>query len=307
MKIILSRKGFDAGNAGIPSPIMPDGALVSMPIPRGGGRCYSYDDLFFRQQSLGSIIRQLEGGSLPFEDEDHKDEAHADPDLDQGRLPREHGWRQVFGQAKQDQTHLKNQGVKEGDLFLFFGWFRSTEIDPEKGLQYLRPYQDIHCIFGWLQVDVFPQVNSQSAKSLPGWVQQHPHVADPDAFHPNNSIYIATEQLSLGGVDLPLPGGGTFPRFSPSLRLTKPGSPNRSEWALPKWFYPEGGRPRLSYHPNLSSWSVESDRVILKSARRGQEFVLDTGFYPEAISWARSLFAPTQGDAEQDREEMNLN
>ena len=33
MKIILSRKGFDSSNGGIPSPIMPDGTLISMPIP----------------------------------------------------------------------------------------------------------------------------------------------------------------------------------------------------------------------------------------------------------------------------------
>ena len=33
MKIILSRKGFDAEYGGQPSPILPDGTLLSMPIP----------------------------------------------------------------------------------------------------------------------------------------------------------------------------------------------------------------------------------------------------------------------------------
>ena len=33
MKIILSRKGFDSSNGGCPSPILPDGTLLSMPIP----------------------------------------------------------------------------------------------------------------------------------------------------------------------------------------------------------------------------------------------------------------------------------
>ncbi|MBO4456467.1 MAG: hypothetical protein J5802_01965 [Butyrivibrio sp.] len=33
MKIILSRKGFDSTNGGCASPIMPDGTLLSMPIP----------------------------------------------------------------------------------------------------------------------------------------------------------------------------------------------------------------------------------------------------------------------------------
>jgi len=33
MKVILSRKGFDSKNGGMPSPILPDGTLLSLPIP----------------------------------------------------------------------------------------------------------------------------------------------------------------------------------------------------------------------------------------------------------------------------------
>ena len=33
MKIILSRKGFDSGYGGIASPVLPDGTLLSLPIP----------------------------------------------------------------------------------------------------------------------------------------------------------------------------------------------------------------------------------------------------------------------------------
>ena len=33
MKVILSRKGFDSSNGGCPSPILPDGTLLSLPIP----------------------------------------------------------------------------------------------------------------------------------------------------------------------------------------------------------------------------------------------------------------------------------
>ena len=32
-KIILSRKGFDSGCGGYPSPILPDGTIISLPIP----------------------------------------------------------------------------------------------------------------------------------------------------------------------------------------------------------------------------------------------------------------------------------
>lgn len=37
MKIILSRKGFDSSNGGQPNPIMPDGTLLSLPIPDPDG------------------------------------------------------------------------------------------------------------------------------------------------------------------------------------------------------------------------------------------------------------------------------
>ncbi len=33
MKIIISRKGFDSGSGGYPSPILPSGELCSLPIP----------------------------------------------------------------------------------------------------------------------------------------------------------------------------------------------------------------------------------------------------------------------------------
>lgn len=33
MKVVLSRKGMDSRAGGIPSPILPDGTLLSLPIP----------------------------------------------------------------------------------------------------------------------------------------------------------------------------------------------------------------------------------------------------------------------------------
>ena len=36
MKFILSRKGFDSSNGGIASPILPDGTMLSLPIPVSG-------------------------------------------------------------------------------------------------------------------------------------------------------------------------------------------------------------------------------------------------------------------------------
>ena len=50
----------------------------------------------------------------------------------------------LFGQAGMAQRELDNLGVGEGDLFLFFGWFRDFHSQKKT---------DYHHIFGWFQVD----------------------------------------------------------------------------------------------------------------------------------------------------------
>ena len=45
MKVILSRKGFDSVNGKMPSAIMPNGDLVSMPIPSPGDAMVRREDI----------------------------------------------------------------------------------------------------------------------------------------------------------------------------------------------------------------------------------------------------------------------
>ena len=47
MKIILSRKGFDSASGGLCNPILPDGTLLSMPIPGTSKNPVYYKDLHF--------------------------------------------------------------------------------------------------------------------------------------------------------------------------------------------------------------------------------------------------------------------
>ena len=58
MKIILSRKGFDSGYGGMPSPILPDGTMLSMPIPSNGD-LVKYCNLYHQGLSYRDIICQL--------------------------------------------------------------------------------------------------------------------------------------------------------------------------------------------------------------------------------------------------------
>jgi hypothetical protein len=294
MKIILSRKGFDSSNGGYASPIMPDGRLLSLPIPvmANGEDGISYADLMFDGQPLSETINQLSNGRFNYP------QAHLDPDLDRERYPnRQEDWRPVFGQIGNAQSHLVNQGVGEGALFLFFGRFQRTEYANGE-LNYVRPKKggkELHVIFGWLQVGKTIDV---ATDDIPDWLQYHLHVVNFSAgvkgYMNNNMIYVATDQLTLGSKDFGVRGGGTFPCFKPSLQLTAPGRSMR-HWRMPKWFYPfdSFGQPQrtpLSYHSNPNRWTPQNNHVILKTTSPGQEFVLDTEYYPEAIEWLKGLF-----------------
>ena len=294
MKIILSRKGFDSTAGGIASPIMPDGRLLSLPIPItenqriGGEQGIRYQDLEFDGQPLDQIIGQLR---FRCRDPFPYGEAHLDPDLDPGRfVRRRRDWEPSFGQTGRPQGHLRNQHVDAGDLFLFYGWFKRAELENGEW-HYVRHAPDLHVIFGWLHVGERLRVNQGEAGNR---IPYHPHIRNTDLYGDDNTIYVARDRLNLNGRDSAIAGAGIFAQFNDALRLTAPDEHRRSYWRLPRWFYPFGNRPRtpLTCHENPRKWTLNGDHVILESAYPGQEFVFDTGEYPEAVGWVRSLFQP---------------
>ncbi len=121
MKLILSRKGFDSSAGGVPSPIFPDGRMVSLPIPDKKS-VVTYGEIQYEGGSIGPLVEELTGGRIL-----SKYRAHIDPDIARDSLPRQRGWRPIFGQTGQAQGHLRKSDVGVGDLFLFFGLFRCVE------------------------------------------------------------------------------------------------------------------------------------------------------------------------------------
>lgn len=291
MKIILSRKGFDNSNGRIPSPILPCGRLLSLPIPvtqqdiANGEVGIPYADMRFDGRPISEIIEQLSNGQFQHE------QAHLDPDLDRDRYEnRGNGWRRTFGQeGNQWPAHLNNRGVGENDLFLFFGWFKQTNYE-NRILQYARSGKDLHVMFGWLQVGEIREVpNNQDLDNIPDWLHYHPHILNRGTYA-NNTIYIARDTLEIEGIDMNRRGGGTFPCFKSSLQLTATEGP-MSRWCLPKWFYPTPPKRPLSCHDDIERmWEENDNYAFLQSVPRGQEFVLDTQYYPEAIGWLGNLF-----------------
>jgi hypothetical protein len=282
MKLIISRKGIDSSFGNVASPILPDGRLCWLPIPENTSykqNLPTYNDVSFHGRTLGEIIVDLSNGKIP-----GSQSIHLDPDLYPAHVERLPGWRPTFGQTGAAQRHLLNNGVGQGDLFLFFGWFRWTELNNGR-LQYVRNSPDLHIIYGWFQieeqsyVDVFFQP--------PTWMRFHPHVQG-DPYDKLDTVYLPQEKLTGFAAAVPTNGAGLFSHFDENLVLTAPNS-SRSVWRLPDFFYP-GDRPPLSYHADEIRWTREQDGTYLRAASRGQEFVLDLDYYPEVMPWLEGQF-----------------
>jgi len=262
LKIILSRKGFDSQYGRVPSPILPDGTIISFPIPSSSGR--PLGDIETTLGPMHSLVSDLSAGMwLP------KTSVHLDPDLQASSVPRKRGWKPSFGQVGSAQRHLERQGVCVGDVFLFFGWFRPVELQHGKW-RYRPGVPGIHSLFGWLQVGEILQLSERP--ELPAWMDDHPHVAHAERMGAFNTLYVATTRLALKGVRKQLPGAGVFAPWSERLQLTAPGK-SRSVWRLPSWMAPTQGGAILSYHGSPERWSTVDGHSQLKSVAKGQEFV----------------------------------
>ncbi len=285
MNLVLSRKGFDSAAGGVASPILPDGRLVSLPIPGAGGRV-PYGAIA-KAGGLGPIVEDLTRGRIGPEAI-----AHLDPDLDPDALPRLAHWRPAYGQTGATATHLARHGVGVGDVFLFYGWFRAVEHDGARW-RYRRDAPDLHAIFGWLQVGAVTPVAAIGRERVLAerpWLADHPHPHFPES-DPRNVIYVASDRLVLPGVgDAGLPGAGEVEGLRPDLVLTAPGAPTRSHWRVPDLFSPAHG-PALTYHADPRRWRSEDGALILRNVCQGQDFVLDGASRPGLSPWLAGLLA----------------
>ena len=266
MKIVLSRKGFDSSSGGHPSPILPDGEMLSLPIPVEWDEL-SYDEIYAPSgKTYAEVIEELDAGA-----EIGCEGAHLDPDLAPRTRPRPPDWLPAFGQIEGSATHLRSQGVSVGDLFLFFGWFQHTE-EVHGRIRFRDDDNGFHAIFGYLQIgEVFV---ADEAAQLPDWLNYHPHAATVRRKRKNNMVYVAAPKLSLHPA---YPGAGVF-QFDNRKVLTKQGE-SRSRWNL----NPEIFRcVKISYHSE-NSWKDG----YFQSAGRGQEFVIHAD--EKVIEWAFRL------------------
>ena len=280
MKVILSRKGFDSESGGYASPILPDGRLLSLPIPNtpdSSRYCelkltpgMTYYDLmqdlnkkkYIKYKAPGDTKSQWHSLELDTE-------CHLDPDIYPSVIERHKDWRPLFGQRGAAQTVLDKHNIQKGDIFLFFGRFKMTKSVFGK-LKFDPSDRDRHVIFGYFQIDEKILVSEKT--SIREWIRYHSHISRSNG-RKNNTIYIASEALSWNAH---LPGAGIF-KFDRSLVLTKEGH-SCSRWQLPSFF--KG--LNISYH-DPGSWKDD----YFQSRSRGQEFVIEESY--EVENWVKDL------------------
>jgi len=263
MRIILSRKGFDSQYGGQPSPILPDGTLLSFPIP-ARDETLKFDELTYLNKTYLEIIKEL--NQTPKTNDGYT--CHLDPDIRAEVIPRGSDWLPLFGQTGGAQGHLSKNDIKKGDLFLFFGWFKETEYVDDV-LKYKKNAPDLHVVFGYMQIgDIYSDYSK-----FPTELLYHPHAQKRFENEKNNVIYKATPQLSF----LPSVSGSGCLNYHPDLVLTKKDH-SRSKWELPSLF----NGLDITYHTKKS---FVSD--YFQSAAKGQEFIVEENILVN--EWAKDL------------------
>jgi hypothetical protein len=270
LKIVLSRKGFDSSVGGCPSPIVPDGTLLSLPIPTALDRLAYNEIVTPSGASYKSIMDEI-GASARIEGKG----AHLDPDLLRNARDRLSDWMPSLGQIGSAAGHLRNKNVAIGDVFLFYGWFRKTQL--VNGVLRYAAESGAHVIFGYLQVG--EMIRTAELADLPPWLQDHPHAMTSRASKRTNTIFVASKSLSFAQS---VPGSGVF-RFNEALVLTKPGF-SRGRWNLDPNIFKH---LPISYH-TADAWMDD----YFQSYPRAQEYVIDADV--GAIDWATKLIVGSE-------------
>lgn len=274
VKIILSRKGFDSKYGGIPSPIFPDGTMLSFPIPATSNETVSltYEDLVYGDLLYIDLMKQLN-----VKDIEKEKKVHLDPDINFHVVERKsENWKAIFGQCDKAASHLKNFEVSKGDIFIFYGLYRQI-VKTETGYKYNRKEKEKHVIWGYMEIGDI--INIEKDVEYSESYLTHPHFEYRD--DPYNTAYVATDRLSFNQNML---GAGTF-KFSENLVLSC--DPKRkSLWKLPKFFHPDNG-VSMTYNGDIEKWAKKDDCCVLQSAYPGQEFVISEN--TDVEQWAKEM------------------
>jgi putative DNA base modification enzyme with NMAD domain len=187
---------------------------------------------------------------------------HYDPMFENGRC--------ALGQYGSAQSHLHNNGVSVGDVFLFFGLFSNVDKRDQH-----------HRIFGYLRVEERYLLGSVPRREQQpnGFTHRHPHTSGE--WPTKNCLYVGPARTATYADE--------------RLRLSTPGE-QITQWRVPRWLRSAG----LTYHPRADCWRGDAS---LRVVGRGQEFISDISGNSEAAEWLESIIvivdaqAPTKATA----------
>lgn len=275
MKLILSRKGFDSQSGGMPNIILPDGTLLSLPIPSKEGET-KYQHIAYNGKTYYDIIKELRPKLADNLEERYGCRCHVDPDLINKYINSPVSWSPAFGQQGISQIHLKKHEVSVGDIFLFYGWFRQTEEVNGK-LRFVDSRKDDtvdkHIIYGYMEVGEIITNQDEIRERFP----YHPHALEK--YSQNNALYLPSKTLSF---DSSRNGCGVL-KYDSIRQLTK-ARHKRSEWDLPECFK----NVEISYHEkDTYGWGGDND--YFKAAYRGQEFVVKKDMSDDMKEWVKKV------------------
>ena len=326
MKVVLSRKGFDSASGGCPSPILPDGTLLSLPIPEmkfskdlktkeeimnwktWDNKQYqplAYSDLtlpssvidYFKENDVSLVTyldvlnELLPKGMIKEKKKKFSNNlrwtCHLDPDLIQSVLQRPLEWRCLFGQGGNAESHLRNHNVGVNDIFLFFGWFRKTVLQNSRLIFDPHDKPGVHLIYGYMQVE-YKISHDKNRDKVRAWMNYHPHLRLKAWNNERNAVYVGTKTLSWKENKS---GAGMFCNH-PSLVLTDTTVQNNPKKSRTHWraeLFPKD--LEMTYH-KPESHRTEYDeqgnkRKYFKSNSRGQEFIIAKP--TKMIDWMKTI------------------
>ena len=286
MKVIFSKKGFDTSFGQKPSPIFPDGSMVSLPIPDDYSNC-PYAAIASPYPSFPSMEKLLL--ALGCKENLARGTAHLDPDLRAEAKARPAGWRPALGQSGSALGHLMKHGVAPNDIFLFYGLFQEVSAEPGGKLSFTGKKQQL--IWGWLQVAEIYHIHEIFNQEKFVWLNDHPHMQA--CTRKDDAVFIGRDSLRLPSVQLHnVPGAGVFGGTRPELILSYPEGKSFTNWRLPGFFYPFPDKTPLTYHDNKRYWRKKDGYCYLDRVSIGQEFILHDEYMPNIGEWLLRLFEP---------------
>jgi len=240
---------------------MPNGDLISIPIPANEKENgIPYSEIRYGEKSYLEIMEEL-AIKIP-----EKKTCHFDPDLIKASSNRADNWNGIFGQQGAALTHLENQNVEKGDIFLFFGSFKRTFTAEQ--IKFERDHER-HIIFGYLIVGEIIKIENKQDSVF----NEHPHFKNKELYSPRNTVFIAKNENDYGAF-----------KYREELVLTKNGFP-KSMWELPMIFHHSRGT-KISRHSE-KDFEVRNELVFLKTRGIGQDFVISGN--KDIEKWAKKI------------------